>query len=476
MPSLGDWPRMVAALATGLAAGILAMAGGALLLYTGERFLSSAGFLIALALVALAAGLWVGAPSGPLPGHRRMLGRWIFAIIALLLASFLATVWLASPSLQTSPFGPPLAVVFLLAEPLYALGALLAALEARRRRWLGDRWYDLQGAGKQGAGIAVPALVGVATGVLVTATWLIPTLPPGPVLLGTALLMTAAGSLEMSMGEAKEDGMKDRVVVVTGVGSQGQLGFAIARAFAERGARVVVTGRRSDVEERARDLGHDVVAVVADLSVAEDVERVVDTVRRRWARLDALINVAGGLRVTKQVADTEWSEWRGEMEANAMTAFALTRAALPLLRESSGAVVNFASPAGERAMAGLGAYSAAKAGVIALTRALALEEGRNGVRVNAVAPGLVDTASNRASLGMAQPASHAADRGPEGGEAGGGGGGDGPVGGDGGAGAERPGKRMVTREEVAEVVLFLASDAASGVTGEVVRVLGRRLT
>jgi NAD(P)-dependent dehydrogenase (short-subunit alcohol dehydrogenase family) len=440
MERFGDWPRMVAATATGAAAGVSAMAGGALLLYTDERFLSSAGFLMALALMAVAAGVWVGAPTGSMPGHRRMLGRWIFAIIALLLASFMATLWLATPGIQTSPFGPPLAMVLLLVEPLYAMGALLVALEARRRRWLGDRWYGLHAAGARGAGIAVPALAGGAVGVVVTATWLIPTLPPGPVLLGAALLMTAAGSLEMSMGDAKEEGMKDRVVLVTGVGNRGQLGFAIARMFVERGARVVVTGRSEDVEEMARELGEDVVPVVADLGVAEDVERLLDTVRHRWARLDALINVAGGLRVMKSVADTEWAEWRGEMESNAMTAFAVTRAALPLLRESGGAVVNFTSPAGARAMAGLGAYSAAKAGVIALTRALALEEGRNGVRVNAVAPGLVDTAENRASM------------------------------------EDPPPGRMVTREQVAEVVVFLASEASSGVNGEVVGVLGGRLS
>ncbi|MFU8768994.1 MAG: SDR family NAD(P)-dependent oxidoreductase, partial [Desulfotignum sp.] len=334
----------------------------------------------------LAAGVWVGAPVGPLPGHRRMMGRWIFAIVALLLASFMATLWLANPDIQTTPLGPPLAVVFLLAEPLYAMGALLAALEARRRRWLGARWYGMRLAeGRGAAGVAVPAMVGAAAGVVVTATWLIPTLPPGPVLLGTALAMTAAGSLEMSMGEAKEGGMKDRVVLVTGVGGRGQLGFAIARAFVERGARVMITGRNPEVEERARELGEGVVGVVADLAVAEDVDRLVDQVRHQWARLDALINAAGGLRVVKPLAETEIAEWRGEMESNTMTAFALTRAALPLLRESAGAVVNFTSPAGKRAMAGLGAYSAAKAGVMALTRALALEESRHGVRVNAVA-------------------------------------------------------------------------------------------
>jgi NAD(P)-dependent dehydrogenase (short-subunit alcohol dehydrogenase family) len=439
-----DWPRSAAALGAGVAAGFAAMAGGALLLYTGDRFLSSAGFLVALALVSLAAGVWVGAPDGPQPGHRRMLGRWVFVVVALVLASFVATFWLASPAFQTSPLGPPVAVVFLFAEPLYAVGALLAALESRRRGWLGARWYAVREDDGRAAGVAVPALVGAAVGVVVTASWLIPAFPPGPVLLGAALLAAVVGSLEMAAGEAKEERMDERVVLVTGVGGRGQLGFAIARAFADRGARVAVTGRGEEVEGVAQELGGG-VAVVADLTRPEEVDRVVDAVRQRWARLDVLVNVAGGLRTMKPVAETSWDEWRDEADANVTTAFAMTRAALPLLRESGGAVVNFASPAGARAMAGLGAYSAAKAGVISLTRALALEEGRNGVRVNAVAPGLVDTESNLASAG-----------------------------GDGGA--EGAAARMVSREDVASVVLFLASDAAAGVNGEVIQVLGRRLT
>jgi 3-oxoacyl-[acyl-carrier protein] reductase len=147
----------------------------------------------------------------------------------------------------------------------------------------------------------------------------------------------------------------------------------------------------------------------------------------------------------KPVSETEPAEWRREMDANAGTTYAVTRAALPLLRESGGVVVNFASPAGERAMAGLGAYSAAKAGVIALTRALALEEGPRGVRVNAVSPGIVDTARNREWAGD-----------PDG---------------DPGQDPERP---VVRREQVVDAVLFLASSAASGVNGEVLRVLGTR--
>jgi NAD(P)-dependent dehydrogenase (short-subunit alcohol dehydrogenase family) len=456
---VGDWPRTVAALATGLTAGIAGMAGGALLLYTGDRFLSSAGFLMALALLAVAAGVWVGAPAGPQPGHRRMAGRWVFVVVALVLASFLATFWLASPEFQTSAVGPPVAVVFLFAEPLYAVGALLAALESRRRGWLGVRWYGLRAAGRRAAGVAVPAMLGTAAGIAITASWLIPAFPPGPVLLGAALLMTAAGSLEMAIGEAKEGGMVERVVLVTGVGGRGQLGFALAQAFVDRGARVLVTGRGSDVEARAAELGEEVVPVVADLTRPADVDRVVDEVRRRWARLDALVNVAGGLRVAKPLAETDAEEWRAELDANAMTAFLVTRAALPLLRDSRGAVINFTSPAGERAMAGLGAYSAAKAGVISLTRALALEEGRNGVRVNAVAPGLVDTASNRASMGIADSGEQGREPPP-----------------DGSGGMSSASTRMVSREQVVEVVVFLASEAASGINGEVIRVLGGRLT
>lgn len=233
--------------------------------------------------------------------------------------------------------------------------------------------------------------------------------------------------------------MDGRVVIVTGVGDAGQVGYAIAERLLARGARVVITARNSRVREHAAALGPDdrVIAVEADLAREEDAERVVAAARDEFGRVDGLVNAAGGLRVIRPVSETNGEEWHDEHMRNVVTAACMTRAALPLLRESRGAVVNFASPAVDSPSVSLGAYTAAKAGVVALTRTLAIEERDHGVRVNAVAPGLVYTAQNRSAM----PAQ----------------------------------ERWVTREQVADVVAFLLSDAASGVTGEVVRVMGETL-
>lgn len=406
---------MAAAGAVGAALGIALMAGGALLLYSDEGFLRSAGFLMAVGMIGVAAGLWVGAPDGPAPADRRTLRRWMLAIIVMVVASFAAMVWFRVPALQTSLLGPPLALVVFMAEPAYALGALLAALEARR----GDA--------------AVPALIGSAAGVVVAAVWLIPALPPGPVFLAAALLLAAAGTMEMGLGGASTEGaMAERVVLITGVGGRGQVGYALAEAFHRRGARLVLAGRSDEVDARATELGGEVVAVRADLTTEDGSAAAVAAARERWGRLDTVVNAAGGLRVVKPLGETTASEWSDEIDRNALTAFLVSRAALPLLRESRGSIINFASPAADRAVPRLGAYGAAKAGVAALTRSLAVEERRNGVRVNAVAPGLIDTAQNRESV------------------------------------EDPDGTAWVTREAVAETVLFLAE--ASGVSGEVVRV------
>jgi NAD(P)-dependent dehydrogenase (short-subunit alcohol dehydrogenase family) len=361
----------------------------------------------------------------------------MFAVAALVIASFVATIWLRWETVQTSRWGGPVALVLLLAEPAYAAGALLAALEARRRDWLGHRWYAERSRGGRARGVGFPALLGAAGGAALAGAWLIPAYPPGMVFMGLALFLTLAGSLEMGLAADSEGGtMSDRVVIVTGAGDPGQVGHAVAAAFLAEGARVVVTGRRESIHDRARELGDHAVGVVADLADPTGPEAVIAEARERWGRIDVLVNVAGGLHVMKPVEDTTPEEWQREVDSNVRTAFLMSRAALPLLRETRGCIVNFASPAGLRAVGGLAAYSVGKAGVVALTRSLAKEEADHGVRVNAIAPGMIDTAQNRESV------EHPEDT------------------------------DWVTREEIVEVVRFLSDDAGRGISGETITVLG----
>lgn len=421
------WRAGLVGLVVGVALGVGGEVGGALLLFTDAGLLSSVGFVLAIVLVSAAAGVWAGPPAR---GGRA--GRWMVLILAYVIASFFASAWARLEWLQETVWGRPLAVLLMLAEPAYATASLLVAVRPRSA-----------GVGTGSSGVLIGALAGAAGGVVLASTYLIPNLPPGPILVGGALLLAMVGSLDLLadlLGEER-DRMNDRVVVITGVGGRGQLGYALAEAFLARGARLVVTGRSERVAEHAASLGsgNRVVPVVADLATVAGAGSVASTALDRFGRLDVLVNVAGGLSVIKPLAATEAEEWTRELSSNARTAFLMSRAALPALRERGGVIVNFASPAGERAVKNMGAYSAGKAAVVALTRALALEEQANGVRVNAVAPGMVDTAQNRESVDDPESVD------------------------------------WVTREEIAAVVLFLVSDAASGVTGQTLHVPGRGL-
>ncbi len=260
-------------------------------------------------------------------------------------------------------------------------------------------------------------------------------------LLGIAEARSGAGPVE---GPAMAEGgvrMEGKGVLVTGVGREGQVGYAVAEAFVRAGARVLLTNVHDTVESLATrlaeryDAADRVFSAAADLTRGYEVERLMNAARGRLGGLDALVHVAGGLSVIKPIGETSEEEWEREMERNARTTFLVCRYALPLLRRRRGSIVTFASPAAVEGGARMVAYAAAKAAVLALTRSLALEEAEHGVRVNAILPGLVDTAQNRAAFGENEA-------------------------------------HWVTREEVASVALFLASDAASGVSGEAVRVLG----
>jgi NAD(P)-dependent dehydrogenase (short-subunit alcohol dehydrogenase family) len=429
----GRGARATAAAAVGLALGACAAAGTALLLYTGQGFLRAAGLLIASTILAVGAGMWAGAPDGAAARPIATRTRWMLTVLALTAGGLFTAFWAAREPVRELATGGALAVLLVLAVPAYAVGALLAGLHARDRARLPRL--------APGA-VATAAVAGTAFGVLLATAVLIQTFEPAGIFYGAAVLLAAASLLDrgpvLRPSGHGEISMTDHVTLITGVGDRGQLGFAVARRFLDAGAHVVITARGAGIDELAAELGpsSDIVAVQADLLDDADVTRLIETVRERFGRLDSLVNIAGGLSVTATIEETEPEQWRSELERNAETALRTSRAALPLLRDAHGAIINFAAPAGERAVGGLGAYSAAKAAVIALTRALALEEKIHGVRVNAIAPGIMDTDQNREQMETS---------------------------------------RFVTREEVADVVLFLAADTARGISGETVHVAGATL-
>ncbi|HSE93267.1 MAG TPA: 3-oxoacyl-[acyl-carrier-protein] reductase [Methylomirabilota bacterium] len=237
-----------------------------------------------------------------------------------------------------------------------------------------------------------------------------------------------------------------RVAIVTG-GSRG-IGAAVAALLVEHGAAVVVSGRDPDRLERAvKELeggGGTALGVVADAASREDAERLADTARQRFGRIDVLVNNAGVTRdsLLLRMKDEDWDR---VMDVNLRGAFVLTRAvAKVMVRQKDGRIINVASTAGAMGNAGQVNYSAAKAGLIGFTKAAARELAHWRILVNAVAPGLIETDMTATVPEAARQALL----------------------------AQVPLGRIGTAREVAEVVRFLAGDGAAYVTGQVFHVNG----
>jgi NAD(P)-dependent dehydrogenase (short-subunit alcohol dehydrogenase family) len=179
----------------------------------------------------------------------------------------------------------------------------------------------------------------------------------------------------------------DRAALVTG-GSSG-IGLAIARMLGDEGYDLTLASRRPErVQAAAEELG--AVAVAADVGDAEDCARVVAEHRERFGRLDVLVNSAG-IGIGGTVEDLPAKHLDLQLGVNLRGLFLVTQAAIPLLRESRGWIVNLASIAGTLPTPGLATYGATKAAVISLTRSLNEELDSDGVRAVAICPGFVDT-------------------------------------------------------------------------------------
>ncbi|MGZ8846442.1 MAG: SDR family oxidoreductase [Pyrinomonadaceae bacterium] len=250
-----------------------------------------------------------------------------------------------------------------------------------------------------------------------------------------------------------EGSFTDKVVMVTGATSG--IGHAVAVKFATESAQVVALGRNesalSEVEASVRNAGGEPLTIAIDVTNDSQVHHAVDGTINKFGRLDVLVNAAGHIS-TGSIEETSLSAWDAMMNVNLRAVFQLMQLAAPHLIKTKGNIVNVSSVTGLRSFPGVLAYCVSKAGVDQLTRCAALELAAKGVRVNAVNPGVVITEIHKRG-GMSEEAyadflEHSKTTHPLG--------------------------RVGDPKEIAELVVSLASEKASWITGATYQIAGGR--
>ncbi len=237
-----------------------------------------------------------------------------------------------------------------------------------------------------------------------------------------------------------------KVAIVTG-GSRG-IGKAIAAAFSREGATTVICGRKQDtLDAVARELGSLVVPMACHVGKFEELARLVDTVTRDFGRIDILVNNAATNVAQGPCLAIDDGQFDKMIEVNLKSAFRLTRLIAPgMCRRGSGAIINISSISGQRPQLEGLLYSTTKAALIMMTKCYALELGPQGVRVNAIAPGLIQTVLSEYYWKDETRLAERLER--------------------------QPIKHLGQPEEIAEVAVMLAGDKASYLTGQVITVDG----
>jgi len=228
---------------------------------------------------------------------------------------------------------------------------------------------------------------------------------------------------------------KNRTVMITG--AAGHLGRAVATHFAHAGARLVLVDRQADSLEAAFGAGADRALVAVDLLDGAQLQSASAAAIERFGRVDVLCHLAGGFRMGEAVHETTDGTWDLLLNLNARTLVNIARAVVPhMIEHGGGKIVTVGASAAQRGVAQMGAYCASKSSVIRLTEAMSAELKEKNINVNCVLPTIIDTPDNRSAMPDADPS------------------------------------RWVSPQALAEVIGFLASDAARAVHGAAVPVAG----